>query len=516
MPFTGPNPPLADWPVHPRRTAITNVENHSGRHHIMPGLNNIAAIAALGFVAACANIEPPAPQITFEAYEFEARNGEKIAAERGVFKVPENRSDANSRKIELGFVWFKSTSDNPGAPIIYLAGGPGGSGVATARGRRFPLFMAMREFGDVIAFDQRGTGMSNDIENCKTEHRFPLHEPLTVEKSFPLLRIAADECAAIWRAQGVDLSGYNTAESARDIDALRGGLGAEKVSLWGISYGSHLAFAALKVMPNNIDKIVLTGIEGLGDTVKLPAHTDAYFARLQEAINADPGAAAAYPDLAGLMARVHAKLDAAPVDVTFKDSSDNDVTMTVGKIEMQMLSSFTISDPFSSVRLPATYAMAEAGDFSRIAPLIYKFMRHDPISFRGMPEAMDIMSGISDARLAMVREQAKTSLLGDTLNFPMPHLIGAFGLDDLGDDFRAPVKTDVRTLILTSTLDGRTYPAAAAEAIEGFSNATQVIVENGGHNVFMQSPEISDIILRFMRGEEVANTVTLELPKFLY
>jgi pimeloyl-ACP methyl ester carboxylesterase len=133
-----------------------------------------------------------------------------------------------------------------------------------------------------------------------------------------------------------------------------------------------------------------------------------------------------------------------------------------------------------------------------------------------MPEAMDIMSGISDARLAMVREQAKTSLLGDVLNFPMPHLIGAFGLDDLGDDFRKPVKTSVRTLILTSTLDGRTYPAAAAEATAGFTNVTQVIVENGGHNVFMQSPEISDVILRFMRGEEVPTTVTLELPKFLY
>jgi pimeloyl-ACP methyl ester carboxylesterase len=482
----------------------------------MPALNNIAVIAALGFVAACANIEPPAPQITFEAYAFEARNGEKITAERGVFKVPENRSHASSREIELGFVRFKSTSDTPGAPIIYLAGGPGGSGVATARGRRFPLFMAMREFGDVIAFDQRGTGMSNDIEKCETEHRFPLDEPLTIEKSFPKLRIAADECAAMWRARGVDLSGYNTAESARDIDALRRGLGADKVSLWGISYGSHLAFAALKVMPDAIDQVVLTGIEGLGDTVKLPARTDAYFARLQEAINADPGAAAAYPDLAGLMSRVHAKFDAAPIEATFKTRSGETVTMTIGKVEMQFVASFSIADPASAARLPGIYAMADAGDLSRIALVIYENIRRDPISFRGMPEAMDIMSGISDARLAMVREQAKTSLLGDVLNFPMPHLIGAFGLDDLGDDFRKPVKTNIRTLILTSTLDGRTYPAAAAKAIAGFTNVTQVIVENGGHNVFMQSPEISDVILRFMRGEEVPTTVTLALPKFLY
>jgi pimeloyl-ACP methyl ester carboxylesterase len=430
--------------------------------------------------------------------------------------VLENRGDKSSREIQLGFVRFKSTGAHPGAPIIYLAGGPGGSGVSTARGRRFPLFMALREFGDVIAFDQRGTGWSNDIPECKTEHRFPLDQPLTMENALPLLYQASDECSAFWRESGVDISGYNTAESARDLDALRRGLGVNKVSLWGISYGSHLAFAALKAMPHNIDRIVLAGIEGLDATVKMPSHTDAYFARLQVAINADPGAAAAYPDLADLMRRVHAKLDAAPITTEFTNRSGETVTMTIGKMEMQIVASYVIKDPASAAQLPAMYAMADAGDFSRIAPSIYENIRRDPLSFRGMPEAMDIMSGISQERLARVREQANTSLLGDLLNFPMPHWVGAFDLDDLGDGFRTPVKTDVPALIFISTLDGRTYPEGAANALAGFSNASEVIVENGGHNVFMQSPEISDIILQFMRGEDVPESVNLELPKFLY
>ncbi|MDQ3819716.1 MAG: alpha/beta hydrolase, partial [Acidobacteriota bacterium] len=72
--------------------------------------------------------------------------------------MPENRSDPKSRLIEIVFVRFKSTAKNPGPPIIYLAGGPGNSGIDQARGNRFPLFMAMREFGDVIALDQRATG----------------------------------------------------------------------------------------------------------------------------------------------------------------------------------------------------------------------------------------------------------------------------------------------------------------------------------------------------------------------
>src|SRR4051812_12553132 len=87
-------------------------------------------------------------------YVFTNSKGEKVDAELGTFLVPENRSDPDSAKIELAFVRFKSTSKNPGNPIVYLAGGPGGSGVGTAKGSRFPLFMAMREVADVIAYDQ--------------------------------------------------------------------------------------------------------------------------------------------------------------------------------------------------------------------------------------------------------------------------------------------------------------------------------------------------------------------------
>ncbi len=470
---------------------------------------------ALTGLVALSSVHAGTPEITFEPYQFEASDGTTVDAERGAYKVSENRSNPDARDIELQFVRFKSTSDNPGSPIVYLAGGPGGSGVGTARGRRFPLFMAMREFGDVIAFDQRGTGWSNHIPECETEHRFPLDMPLTAEHSIPVLRQAADECSAFWKAQGVDLAGYNTFENARDIEVLRRALGSEKLNLWGISYGSHLAMAVLKVMPDDIERIVLTGIEGLNATVKLPGRTDAYFQRLQMAINADPGAAEAFPDLAGLMHSVHDKLEAQPIATTFTDSSGETITMTIGKLEMQMVGSFSIADPATAARLPGMYAMAAAGDLSLIAPFIYENLRRDPVSFRGMSEAMDIMSGISAQRLALVREQAKSSLLGDLLNFPMPHLVGAFGLSDLGDEFRAPVKTSVPTLILSSTLDGRTYPDAAAEAISGPA-VQMVVVENGGHNVFMQSPEISDLILRFMHGETVARKVTLALPKFLY
>src|SRR5262245_8025756 len=70
-----------------------------------------------------AAVATPAPQLTVEPYTFNGPNGVKVEAEKGTFEVLENRKDPKSRKIKIGFVRFKSTSANPGAPIVYLAGG---------------------------------------------------------------------------------------------------------------------------------------------------------------------------------------------------------------------------------------------------------------------------------------------------------------------------------------------------------------------------------------------------------
>ena len=53
-------------------------------------------------------------------------------------------------------------------------------------------------------------------------------------------------------AAGVDLSGYNTIENARDVKALRRALGFEKWNVWGISYGSILGQAYIKEDPDGI------------------------------------------------------------------------------------------------------------------------------------------------------------------------------------------------------------------------------------------------------------------------
>src|SRR5690606_12765533 len=156
---------------------------------------------------------------------FTAAGGETAEAFRGGFDVPENRSDPESRTIPIRYVRFPATGPNPGSPIVYLAGGPGGPGIGTARGDRFPLFLAMREFGDVIALDQRGVGESSTAPSCRSEESLASDKVWSDAEIAAFFRRAAEQCGAFWAEQGIDVAGYTTAESARDLEDLRRHLG---------------------------------------------------------------------------------------------------------------------------------------------------------------------------------------------------------------------------------------------------------------------------------------------------
>lgn len=225
--------------------------------------------------------------LKIEPYLFENSRKEQIDAELGRILVPENRRNPKSRLIELAFVRFKSTSKNPGAPIIYLAGGPGGSGISAARGTRFGLFMAMREFGDVIALDQRGVGMSKPNLNCPQALDAPLDKPTSRAELLALYQNRSRACADYWTKQAIDLRGYNTNESADDLETLRVALGAPKISLWGISYGTHLGLAAIRRHGRRIDRAILAGVEGPDHTEKLPSSYRQHLQQLNVLVKAD-------------------------------------------------------------------------------------------------------------------------------------------------------------------------------------------------------------------------------------
>jgi pimeloyl-ACP methyl ester carboxylesterase len=178
------------------------------------------------------NIAQSAQNIQWQPYQLKHKSGEQMQTaqgEVGYIQVPENRQSKNGKTLKLGFVRLPSTAANPGNPIVYLSGGPGGSATGTAQGPRFPLFVKMREVADVILFDQRGTGLSrNDLKNCQYQPKIKMQQHYTRQTLLADIDASARFCAKEWAQQGVDLNAYNTLESGADLEASREVLGVKK------------------------------------------------------------------------------------------------------------------------------------------------------------------------------------------------------------------------------------------------------------------------------------------------
>jgi pimeloyl-ACP methyl ester carboxylesterase len=470
-------------------------------------MSSYKCVLVILFLTTTICAQPKARTLKIKPYIFENDKKEKVDAEFGTLLVPENRSNPESNLIELAFVHFKSTAKNPGPPIVYLAGGPGGSGIFTAKGSRFPLFMALREVADVIAFDQRGTGYSKPNLGCFDQLSLPLDVAPTREAAIKALRETSRSCAQYWRdIQRVDLTGYNTNESADDLEDLRKALGVNQISLWSISYGTHLAFATMRRHPQSIHRAILAGTEGPDHTYKLPSNIQKHLEDLAAAIKADPAVGKEVPDFLGLMKSVIDRLDAQPETVEITDQRTKvKVKVIVNKFVMQYIVANNIGTTVSS-GFPALFYRASKGDFTNPAQVWLDQSRSEIGS--AMSYMMDCASGQTAARREQIAREAKGTLLEDIFNFPFPDVCTEWSAPDLGDEFRAPLKSDVPVLFISGTLDARTPISNAEEYRKGFSNSTHIIIEGAVHSdpLFLSSPKIKDGMMEFLRGQAVTTT----------
>ncbi|MEM9929873.1 MAG: alpha/beta fold hydrolase, partial [Bacteroidota bacterium] len=456
------------------------------------------------FLCTCGRAQTP-PTLAIEPYTFQASDGRSTEAELGSFTVPQNRAKPNGKQLTLRFVRFKSTNPTPGHPIVYLAGGPGGSGINAAKYARYDLFQALRSVADVIAYDQRGTGKSDGPPAYPGVWAFDPGTPMTEAAVRPIIQQATQEAAAFFREQGSDLSAYNSNASADDLNDLRQALGAEKLNLWSISYGSHLALTTLKRHEQHLDRIILAGVEGYDHTVKLPADQQALLETIDAQLKANPTTASIYPDFLGDMKRLLDKVSTSPAIIKGKHPMTGDeVPVAIGRLEMQLLISWSLGGPESFRELPLMVQQMLNGNYSGVSN--YAFYTKAG-RFQGMSLGMDLASGISKERRARLKAQKTTTLLGDAINFPYLHQYDALPELDAGADFRAPYPSKIPVLCISGTLDGRTPPGNAKETLKHLPNGRHLIVEGAGHSdpLFLSSPRILEIMEAFLKGKKIDN-----------
>lgn len=448
--------------------------------------------------------------LQFAPYAFETERHGTIDAEVAFFDVPARRDAPEGKRIRLRVVRLPATGgEGTAAPVVYLAGGPGGSGVGTARGDRWPVFDRVRREADVLLFDQRGTGLSEPPPPCPHVHNFDNARPLDRDAALAALRGTLARCMAYWRAEGVDLGAYTSAESADDIEALRHALGVPKVSLWGMSYGTHLALATLRRHPAGIERLVLLGTEGPDDTLKAPKASDALLEELAVLAKKD-----GFEDVVGSARRVLEALRRQPAMV--RSLMRGGKRMSIGEYDAQLAIAAGLGRRQAQQFLPLALQEAERGDYSLLAELAVA-VREQLGEFRAMPLATDVSSGFSAERGALVEAQARASLFSDAVNFPYPDVGEGLGIAILDEQHRSPLSSGVPTLFISGTLDGRTPPENAAALVPRFSQGTHLLVRHASHDdeLWLGHPEIAERIADFVAGRSVSSAdIEIAPPEF--
>jgi pimeloyl-ACP methyl ester carboxylesterase len=143
--------------------------------------------------------------------------------------------------------------------LVLLTGGPGQPGVPfVARLARLlgPLLASYR----LVMLDQRGTGA--DALQCPALQRSMGQSDLR-----PPPAEAVRDCGD---AVGAKRRFFTTADTVSDLDLLRGALGAAKLTLDGVSYGTFVAERYALAHPDRVERLVLDSVVPHDASIMLP------------------------------------------------------------------------------------------------------------------------------------------------------------------------------------------------------------------------------------------------------
>ena len=447
----------------------------------------------------------------------ELADGSTVKAEYGRVFVPERRDRPNGEYIALRYIKVLGGREGTDSPIIHMRGGPGVSGTALLSTKRFAaLFHGIARGRDVVLFDQRGTGKTEPRLHCGPPVRLPKIPAPTSNKILETARKYASNCAYRLREQGIDLSAYNTNESADDVADLAGHLGYDRVMLFGMSYGSHLGLTVIRRHKELIERAILGFVAGPNDIFRRPLQFDSVLSKL-DAIAQDPKSGWPYSEPPSVTFEQSLKRFDKPLRGSRTNKSGRTIEVEINRtdVEISFLWDLWENNRASWQSFPDVIDKLRDHDISKLAKRIRGVRT---IARNPMRSAMLCSSGVSAQRQALIEEELRTSVLSLPPDFPHLLLCDAWGVSPLPPSFREPVVSELPILLISGELDQLT-PSINAEAVaKGFSNATHFRVAGLGHefwNAYKKSSELRAAIRNYLDGEPVSSA-RFDIPfKFL-
>jgi pimeloyl-ACP methyl ester carboxylesterase len=366
-------------------------------------------------------------------------------------------------------------------PVFLLAGGPGQSAINTGP-QTFGLFSRLNNRRDIVFVDQRGTGRSAPLE-CAD----PKHESLA-EQADPdrqLHQLAQCKSALIrlpYIKAESDLGFFTTTLAMQDLDAVRAQLGARRINLVGISYGTRAALEYMRQFPSHVRRSVLDSVAPPDMVLPASFSTDSQAAldAMLLACDRQPACHETYPKLRGDWAALLASLPRPVSAAQPLTGRPEQFTLTRDLVLGAVRGALYL--PATAAALPAAITEAAAGHFD---PLIGVGALLS--SRRGLQLAMGMhfsvvcaedaprLEGSADRPGADFRTDYATLYQRACAQWPRGAVPAEF--------YRVTPSTTA-TLLLSGGIDPATPPRHGARVAAALgASARHVVVPNAGHSV---------------------------------
>jgi pimeloyl-ACP methyl ester carboxylesterase len=392
-------------------------------------------------------------------------------AQCGVLKRPLDPARPAGTQIDLHVVVIPALARQKlPDPIFFLAGGPGQSAIGLA-GTIEHLTARLGARRDLVLIDQRGTGHSAPL-HCDT----PTADEALARTLDRTRAIAAlDACrASLQKLPWGDLRFYTTPIAMADADAVRAALGAERIDLIGISYGTRAALEYLRAYPSHVRRVVIDGVAP-ADMV-LPesddVDADAALEALMRDCAAERACARAHPTLAQAWQALLASL---PKPIVFAEPVSGEARhITMTRDALRGLVRPGLYSPSLGALLPYAIDQAAAGRYEPLMALatgdadIAEGEHFSVICAEDVPRMAPAAGADGD-------QGARAMYRAACAHWPRGAVPPAF--------YTIP-RSEAPVLLLSGGLDPVTPPRHAERVAKALGpRARSVVVANNGHNV---------------------------------
>jgi pimeloyl-ACP methyl ester carboxylesterase len=400
----------------------------------------------------------------------------------GTYEVFEDRASGAGRRIGLNVVVLPARGeDRRGDPVIFFAGGPGGSTVEMAAGLA-TFYADELERRDFLLVDYRGSGKSNPLF-CPYQEETRRGVAEALESFLPIDLL--DECVEALSVRArLDL--YTTPNIVDDVAEVARALGYEKVNLSGGSYGSRAVLVFMRRHPGMVRTAILEGVVPTDARMPVTFAGDAQTALegwLRECAE-DEDCRAAFPDPEDDLARILAEVEREPRRLEVIDpESRQSVELVLSRNALVQTLRYMLYDSGGALKVPAFVHAAVEGDWQPLAQTAFSvgglLMAKTPDGLYLSVTCAEDVATIGPNAAAIQR-----GFLGD---FRLRQQVAAcekWVEGSLPGDFHAPVESEAPVLIVSGERDPVTPARWGYQAQEFLPRSVHVVVPDGAHGWF--------------------------------